>query len=188
MKYFIFILILLCFSCKSIKLNKKEVIDYTSLIEKYKKEIESLYNSKIYLEKNLYIYKDSLGIERALRENSQSFGLDSSFLETTYAESFACIKNDGKLFHNIKNKDSIPTKIIYIKEKEEVNKQDSTNNNKEIASDSTNIKIVYKDKEIIKEVTPFWSKVQYFFIGFISCLFVIFVVWIILKVKGIKLI
>ena len=186
MKYFTFILLLLCFSCKSVKLNKQETTEYLSLIDNYKKQIESLYNTKESLEKSLYIYKDSLIQERALKESSQSFGLDSSFLETTYAESFACIKRNGKLFHNIKNNDSIPTKIIYIKEKEEINNKDSTNFNKQESKDSTNIQIIYKDKEIIKEVTPFWSKLKNFCIGFVSCLFVIFIIWIVFKIKGIK--
>lgn len=98
MKYFTFILLLLCFSCKSVKLNKQETTEYLSLIDNYKKQIESLYNTKESLEKSLYIYKDSLIQERALKESSQSFGLDSSFLETTYAESFAVLKEMENYF------------------------------------------------------------------------------------------
>ena len=41
-------------------------------------------------------------------------------------------------------------------------------------------------KEVIKEVIPFSSKIKYFFIGFFCCLIFIFIIWIVLKIKGIK--
>ena len=191
MKYFnkfilLCIILFLTNSCKTVKLSQKETESISDLISKYEKQIESLQSKQKLLEKSLYIYKDSLIQERALKEHSSSIGRDSSFLETTYATSLAKIEEDGKLFHNIQNKDSIPTKIIYIKEHNESHSNDSTNINKEVVSDSTNTKIVYKDKEVIKEVIPFSSKIKYFFIGFFCCLIFIFIIWIVLKIKGIK--
>lgn len=189
MKY-IYLIIFYSFilsGCKTLKLQQTQIEKFSNIIDKYKKEIEHLQNNQKYLEKSILIYKDSLIQERGLKENSSSIGRDSSFLETTYATSLAKILEDGSLFHNIRNKDSIPTKIIYIKNESNIEKSDSTNINKNVSSDSLNIKVVYKDKEIIKEVIPFSYKIKYFCIGFVSCLIILFILWIILKIKGISI-
>ena len=180
MKYFIFIILLFLTSCKSIKLSQQQVEDYKLILENYKEQVNSLENKSQTLEKSLMIYKDSLIQEKSLREHSQSFGRDSSFLETTYATSLAYLSDEG-LYHDIQNKDSIPTKIKYIYIKDESHSKDSILDNKVQTKDSVRTEIIYKDKEVIKEVIPFWSKMKFIGIGLLISL----VVFIILKIKGI---
>ena len=107
MKYLIYILLFLFFGCAS---KKSNIISYE---EEIKKQLIQEISKGKEKEKEIAIYKDSIYYMRGLVEKSSYFGTDSSFLETSYSESFAKVDTLGKLNHTLKNKDSIPSIVKY---------------------------------------------------------------------------
>lgn len=127
LKYSFLIILLFCLiGCKA----KKETI-YISQTDSLQKEITYLKQTISHLQKEIYIVQDSLIIVKGLNEKSTYEGKDSvSFLETSYAESFASVIN-GILKHTLQNKDSIPSQqkiekqLIYIHETDTIFIRDS---------------------------------------------------------------
>ena len=170
-------------NCKTTKENiiQENIIQEESLDSTY---IKTLLEKELKIkELNNYIhtYKDSLGLAKALLEKSQNIGLDSSYLETSYSFSIAKILN-GKLFHTIENKDSVPTRIIYEvinKEKEskeefKENKQDSIQNkkNQNFNSKEKNKREIIKTKSI-----SIFDKIKWFALGFICNFIICFLIY-----------
>ena len=138
----IFLLVCIFSGCRTSRVENSTTIDSSLIFKEEIKNIYKLYQNK---EKERIIYKDSLIKVKALLESSKSFGLDSSYLETSYAKSFACITKEGKLFHNISNKDSIPSKIKYIiKEKKSESNDSNFVNNKITDKEKQKNKIIEK--------------------------------------------
>lgn len=173
-----FILGITC-NCGSVKKIAKN--EYIHIEDTESNIVDSIVNKKIdsicYENKKLetYIssYKDSLIYIKGLLENSKNIVRDSSFLETSYAISTAKILESGFLEHSLKNKDSIPSKIIIIRT-QSTNKEESnfTNYSKQDSIKiseitNTNIKSDICNKEEIKEKTSFWNNIKYILLGII---------------------
>lgn len=160
MKKLLIILIgcFLLIGCKSSKMS-------VSQIDEYKKQLLESIEKINSLEKESNTYKDSLLFVKGLVEKSSSFGLDSSYLETSYAKSVALINQEGKLKHTLENKDSIPSKIIYQNKYIYKERTDSIYINKIDTIYKTDI----KKETIIKEVT-FGEKIKYICLGIVVCL------------------
>lgn len=93
------------FSC-SIKKVSTEQTDYSKLVSEWR-ELAAKY------EKRTEIYRDSLITMKGLIEKSSNVADSISHLETSYALSDAAIMN-GKLYHSIENKDSIPGRVRFV--------------------------------------------------------------------------
>lgn len=93
------------FSC-SIKKVSTEQTDYSKLVSEWR-ELAAKY------EKRTEIYRDSLITMKGLIEKSSNVADSISHLETSYALSDAAIMN-GKLYHSIENKDSIPGRMRFV--------------------------------------------------------------------------
>ena len=93
------------FSC-SIKKVSTEQTDYSKLVSEWR-ELAAKY------EKRTEIYRDSLITMKGLIEKSSNVADSISHLETSYALSDAAIMN-GKLYHSIENKDSIPGHMRFV--------------------------------------------------------------------------
>lgn len=113
MKRLLFVLCIffVLFSCSTKQVSTKQT-DYSKIVKELR-ELASHY------EKTTEIYRDSLMKVKGLMEKSSNVTDSTSHLETSYSLSDAAIK-DGKLYHSIENKDSIPTPIKTIYKKVEV--------------------------------------------------------------------
>lgn len=80
--------------------------EYTQLLERFEERT-------IRSEKQIRVYKDSLETVKGLMERSSNLSDSLSHLETSYARSDATLRN-GKLYHSIENKDSIPAPTRYF--------------------------------------------------------------------------
>lgn len=163
--FIIFINIISCFvGCKTTKQTENNI--YKELDSNYIEKIKNIENIIKTKEKETYILQDSLIYIKGLLEKSKSIGLDSSFLETSYAWSIAKINKEGKLEHSLQNKDSIPSKIS--KEKISNEKIKNKVNNTNLSEKQQKIKkIYYKVTKIrtIKEKITFLEKLKYISIG-----------------------
>ena len=92
-------------SCSTKKVSS-ERSEYLKLVSELK-EMVSRY------EKRTEVYKDSLLMVKGLVEKSSNVADSVSHLETSYATSDAAIRN-GRLFHSIENKDSVPGQVKYV--------------------------------------------------------------------------
>lgn len=113
-KIVILCLMMALVSCSTHKVSTERT-DYKRLASELRELISSY-------EKRTDIYKDSLALMKGLVEKSSNVTDSTSHLETSYALSDASIRN-GKLFHSLENKDSVPGRIIYVSK--EVEKRDT---------------------------------------------------------------
>lgn len=132
MRVLVVLMAIMLSSC-SIKKLSTEQTDYSYLASKWK-EMASKH------EKRTEIYRDSMLMMKGLIEKSSNVSDSVSHLETSYALSDAAIKN-GRLYHSIENKDSIPVRIQFVFI--EVEKRDTLFVEK---SDT-----VYQEKKVYKE-------------------------------------
>lgn len=90
--------------CSTKKVTTQQT-DYAKLVSELR-EMTARY------EREMRVYKDSLLMVKGLTEKSSNVADSVSHLETSYAMSDAAIQ-DGKLYHSIENRDSIPGKVQY---------------------------------------------------------------------------
>lgn len=93
------------FSCSTKRVSTEQT-DYSKLVSEWR-ELASRY------EKRSEVYRDSLMMVKGLVEKSSNVADSVSHLETSYALSDAAIRN-GRLYHSIGNKDSIPGQVKYV--------------------------------------------------------------------------
>ncbi len=93
------------FSCSTKKVSTEQV-DYSRLVSEWR-ELAARY------ERRSEVYKDSLMMVKGLMEKSSNVADSISHLETSYALSDAAIRN-GRLYHSIENKDSIPGRVQFV--------------------------------------------------------------------------
>lgn len=93
------------FSCSTKKVSTERV-DYARLASEWR-ELAARY------EKRSEVYRDSLIMVKGLMEKSSNVADSISHLETSYALSDAAIRN-GRLYHSIENKDSVPGRVQYV--------------------------------------------------------------------------
>lgn len=93
------------FSCSTQKVSTEQV-DYSRLVSEWR-ELAARY------ERRSEVYKDSLMMVKGLMEKSSNVADSISHLETSYALSDAAIRN-GRLYHSIENKDSIPGRVQFV--------------------------------------------------------------------------
>lgn len=105
MRVLVLLMAIMLSSCSTKRLSTEQT-DYSYLASKWK-EMASKY------EKRTEIYRDSLLMMKGLIEKSSNISDSVSHLETSYALSDAAIKN-GRLYHSIENKDSIPVSVRFI--------------------------------------------------------------------------
>ena len=101
-KLLILLMVFSLFSCSTKKVSTEQV-DYSRLVSEWR-ELAARY------EKRSEVYKDSLMMVKGLIEKSSNVADSISHLETSYALSDAAIRN-GRLYHSIENKDSIPGRV-----------------------------------------------------------------------------
>ena len=101
------------------------------------------------------------------KQENKTVAVDSSFLKTDLAFSFARIQTDGKLFHSIENYGFIPAKII--ENTKIINKGKNTNTTKTITLERK----VYKNK---------WGFLDYFGLAVI----ILSVIFVLLKLTPLK--
>lgn len=130
-------------SCSTKKVSTEQT-DYSKLVSEWR-ELASRY------EKRTEIYKDSLLMVKGLMEKSSNMADSVSRLETSYALSDAAIRN-GRLYHSIENKDSVPGRVQYVRV--EVEKRDTLFISKTdtIYRDRTSNKETVRDKSRFGEV------------------------------------
>lgn len=104
-KLLILLMVFSLFSCSTKKVSTEQV-DYSRLVSEWR-ELAARY------EKRSEVYKDSLMMVKGLIEKSSNVVDSISHLETSYALSDAAIRN-GRLYHSIENKDSIPGRVKYV--------------------------------------------------------------------------
>lgn len=105
MRVLILLMVFLLLSCSTKKVSTEKV-DYSRLVSEWR-ELATRY------EKRSEVYKDSLVMVKGLIEKSNNVADSISHLETSYALSDAAIRN-GRLYHSIENKDSIPGWVKYV--------------------------------------------------------------------------
>lgn len=162
------IILISCFlliGCKTSKISTSE------LEEIYQQRLLESITKIQSLEKEKTTYKDSLLYIKGLIEQSSSFGLDSSYLETSYARSLALIDKEGKLHHNLENKDSIPSRIIFQEKYIYKDRIDSVFINKTDTIYQTKIK-----EEVKIEKLKFLDKFKYICLGIVIGLVGIFII------------
>lgn len=128
--------------------------------EEYNNSIRELYNSRIISNKETVICKDSNYIIKAKSETSNNIIRDTSYLETSYAYSYAYRLSNGNIKHTLSNKDSIESiiKYVYIYKDRLINDTIHINNTDTIYKDN-NVEVVEYVEPTIKE------KLYYMFIG-----------------------
>lgn len=176
--FIIFINIIFCFiGCKTTKQTENNI--YKELDSSYIEKIKNIENIIKTKEKETYTLQDSLVYIKGLLERSKTIGLDSSFLETSYAWSIAKINKEGKLEHFLQNKDSIPSKIL--KEKISNEKTENKTNNTNLSEKKQKIKKIYYKVTItktIKEKITFLEIFKYISIGTIIGIILIILIFI----------
>lgn len=93
-------------ACSTRKVVSTEQTDYARLASELR-EMVSRY------EKRTEVYRDSLALMKGLAEKSSNMTDSVSHLETSYATSDAEVRN-GRLYHSIENKDSVPGRVKYV--------------------------------------------------------------------------
>lgn len=167
MRVLLLLIAIMLSSCSTKKLSTEQT-DYFYLASKWK-EMASKY------EKRTEIYRDSLLMIKGLIEKSNNVADSLSHLETSYALSDAAIRN-GRLYHSIENKDSIPVYIRFVFI--ELEKRDTLFIEK---SDT-----IYREKKVYKEVVK--EKKRFLDTFFYTCGWVAWVmvgvgIWFRYKVK-----
>lgn len=92
-------------ACSTRKVSTEQT-DYVRLASELR-EMVSRY------EKRTEVYRDSVALMKGLAEKSSNATDSASHLETSYAMSDAEVRN-GRLYHSIENKDSVPGRVKYV--------------------------------------------------------------------------
>lgn len=121
-------------ACCTKKMSSTELVDYSKLVSEWK-ELAARY------EKRTEVYRDSLEMVKGLVEKSVNVTDSVSLLETSYAKSDAAIRQ-GRLYHSIENKDSVPGRVKYVFI--EVEKRDTIRTERR--------DMVFREKKLTKEV------------------------------------
>lgn len=127
----------------------------------YERNVRELKERVVRIVHRTKLYKDSLVWVRGVMEKSSNVADSTSYLETTYARSSARIWG-GKLYHDIENKELVPSTVRL--EKLTVMVHDTLLCSK--------IDTVYKEKKecIVKQSKKRWGDGLFYALGVMACI------------------